>query len=159
MNLEDRLNEITNQDLTPLEGGRTSDGEVIKRTATLEISNQDSNLRNAAEDSDVIIDYLHTRDVLYTLINETTSALAGAIELANESEHPRAYSVVRELVDSTRALTTDLMGLQKTYKEISKLSGGVDDAPDDVDTGGRGKPMTTADLQKFISSHTGIGED
>lgn len=70
--------------------------------------------------TDVINDYQHARNVTYTLLEKTGDALAGALRVAQESEHPRAYDIVNQLATTMIQLKNDLLGLQKTYKDITK---------------------------------------
>lgn len=70
--------------------------------------------------SDVQVDYIHARNITYTLIDMLGSSLAGALRVAEDSEHPRAYSVVNELAGTMRELAQDLLALQKSHKDVVK---------------------------------------
>ena len=87
----------------------------------MEIELVDSDIPEYAE-SDLAKDYKHARNVLYTLLEKTNNALEGALHMAIQSEHPRAYSVANELIKSARELTSDLMALQNTYTRVQKES-------------------------------------
>jgi len=71
-------------------------------------------------ESDVAKDYIFGRNVLYTMIDASTEALAGALEVAKESQHPRAYEVLNQIIGTTSGLSKDLLSLQKVYKDIQK---------------------------------------
>lgn len=64
--------------------------------------------------SDLVDDYMYTRKILYGLINRGTVALEGALMIARESEHPRAFEVSANIMKGVAELTRDLMELQKT---------------------------------------------
>jgi hypothetical protein len=50
----------------------------------------------------------------------TTNALASALAVAKETEHPRAFESFNSLASTARTLTQDLLGMQKVFKEITK---------------------------------------
>ena len=62
---------------------------------------------------DALDDYKHSRSVLYGLLERGQSALEGALMLAKESEHPRAFEVASNLINNVSQLTKDLLALQK----------------------------------------------
>ena len=70
--------------------------------------------------SDAKIDYVMARNHTYTILSMTTSALANALKVATETEHPRAFESFNSLAATARNLTLDLLALQKTFKEITK---------------------------------------
>ena len=47
---------------------------------------------------DLDTDYEYTRDNLKAIIEKGSEALDGILELAKESEHPRAYEVVGQII-------------------------------------------------------------
>lgn len=59
---------------------------------------------------DIKNDYDYARDNLYNLVENGNVALEDLIELAKQSEHPRAYEVVGQMIktlgDTTSQLTT-----------------------------------------------------
>ncbi|BAU39997.1 hypothetical protein [Ralstonia phage RSP15] len=70
--------------------------------------------------TDAKTDYVKARNITHTLLGMTGDAVAGALAVAKESEHPRAYGVFNELVATMRTLTQDLLAMQKVYKEVTK---------------------------------------
>lgn len=62
---------------------------------------------------DLIDDYKHSRNIMYGLIERGTVALEGALMIARESEHPRAYEVTATLMKNISEMTKDLLNLQK----------------------------------------------
>jgi hypothetical protein len=70
--------------------------------------------------SDAKVDYIIARNHTYTLLEMTTTALATALSVAKETEHPRAFEAFNSLASTARNFTLDLLALQKTYKEVTK---------------------------------------
>lgn len=72
-----------------------------------------------AENSDIADDYITSRNITHTLIDMTGSALEGALSVAVETQHPKAYTIFNELATTMRGLSKDLLEMQKIYKEIT----------------------------------------
>jgi len=70
--------------------------------------------------NDVKKDYDYTRGNLYSLIEKGQEAINGILELAQESEMPRAYEVAGQLIKNVADATDKLMDLQKKLKEIEE---------------------------------------
>lgn len=68
--------------------------------------------------SDLKEDYVEARNVTYTLMEMTGRALNGALEVAIESQHPKAYDSFNALAQTMRGISKDLLEFQKIYKEI-----------------------------------------
>jgi len=69
---------------------------------------------------DVKKDYEYTRGNLYSLIEKGQEAINGILELAQESEMPRAYEVAGQLIKNVADATDKLMDLQKKLKDIEE---------------------------------------
>ena len=69
---------------------------------------------------DVKKDYNYTRGNLYSLIEKGQEAINGILELAQESEMPRAYEVAGQLIKNVADATDKLMDLQKKLKDIEE---------------------------------------
>ena len=104
----------------------------------------------ASSIEDVKKDYEYTRGNLYSLIEKGQEAINGILELAQESEMPRAYEVAGQLIKNVADATDKLMDLQKKLKDL------------DEDKGGKG-PTTvnnalfvgsTAELAKLLKQQT-----
>ena len=70
--------------------------------------------------SDVEKDYEYTRGNLYSIIEKGQEAINGILELAQESEMPRAYEVAGQLIKSVSDATDKLMDLQKKLKDVEE---------------------------------------
>jgi hypothetical protein len=69
---------------------------------------------------DIRKDYEYTRGNLYSIIEKGQEAINGILELAQESEMPRAYEVAGQLIKSVSDATDKLMDLQKKLKDVNK---------------------------------------
>ena len=91
-------------------------------------------------------DYEYTRGELYRLISQGQEAVQGALEVAQESGHPRAYEVAVNAMKQVSDMTDKLIDLQHKMKNLGKED--KKSAPTTVNN-----TMfigTTADLQKMI---------
>ena len=88
-------------------------GEVVKATKEVGITRPDS-------DHEIQQDYEYTRGNLYSIIEKGQEAINGILELAQESEMPRAYEVAGQLIKSVSDATDKLMDLQKKLKDVEE---------------------------------------
>ena len=98
---------------------------------------------------DITRDYEYTRGNLYSIIEKGQEAIDGILELAQESEMPRAYEVAGQLIKSVSDATDKLMDLQKKLKDVNEEQ---QKSPTNVTNAlfvG-----STADLAKLIKSET-----
>ena len=100
---------------------------------------------------DIEKDYEYTRGNLYSIIEKGQEAINGILELAQESEMPRAYEVAGELIKSVSDATDKLMDLQKKLKDVEeeKVAKGPSNVTNALFVG------STADLAKLIKSENG----
>ena len=100
--------------------------------------------------TDIDKDYEYTRGNLYSIIEKGQEAINGILELAQESDMPRAYEVAGQLVKSVSDATDKLMDLQKKLKDVEEES--VQKGPSTVNNSlfvG-----STADLAKMLKEAT-----
>ena len=71
---------------------------------------------------DIEKDYEYTRGNLYSIIEKGQEAINGILELAQDSEMPRAYEVAGQLIKSVSDATDKLMDLQKKLKDVEEDS-------------------------------------
>lgn len=95
-------------------------------------------------------DYEYTRGNLYSLIEKGQEAINGILELAQESEMPRAYEVAGQLIKNVADATDKLMDLQKKLKDIEeeKVSKGPTTVNNALFVG------STAELAKLLKQQT-----
>ena len=95
------------------------------------------------------IDYNYARENYYNLIERNQDAVEEMLEIAKQSEHPRAFEVVGQLIKSGLDANKELMTLHKTRKELSiEKSSGVN-VNNAVFVG------STAELQKLLKVKRG----
>jgi len=93
------------------------------------------------------IDYNYARENYYNLIERNQDAVEEMLEIAKQSEHPRAFEVVGQLIKSGLDANKELMSLHKTKKELSIEKGGGD-----VNVNNAVFVGSTAELQKLLKS-------
>ena len=96
------------------------------------------------------IDYNYARENYYNLIERNQDAIEEMLEIAKQSEHPRAFEVVGQLIKSGLDANKELMGLHKTKKELSIQKGG-----DGVSVNNAVFVGSTAELQKLLKAKRG----
>jgi len=111
-------------------------------------STRKSQLSNITDD--VTKDYEYTRGNLYSIIEKGQEAINGILELAQESEMPRAYEVAGQLIKSVSDATDKLMDLQKKLKDVNEevASKGPTNVTNALFVG------STADLSKLIKAQS-----
>jgi len=93
------------------------EGEIVPVESTSEIEKIE---KIASTVDDIKKDYDYTRGNLYSLIEKGQEAINGILELAQESEMPRAYEVAGQLIKNVADATDKLMDLQKKLKNIEE---------------------------------------
>lgn len=63
-------------------------------------------------------DFEQARDTLRNLISKGEQALDGMMDVARQSDHPRAYEVTGQLIKTVAETAKDLLALQKARKEL-----------------------------------------
>lgn len=69
---------------------------------------------------DVKDDYEFSRETYRNLVNKSNEAIEQMLNLAMQSEHPRAFEVLSNMLKNTSDMTDKLMALQKAKKDIQK---------------------------------------
>jgi hypothetical protein len=104
----DKLNKILNVDSSIVEV------ECVEEIKETKIDNSENN------SNDIKKDYEYTRANLYSLIEKGQEAINGIMELAGESDSPRAYEVAGQLIKSVGDVTDKLIDLQKKLKDVEE---------------------------------------
>jgi len=97
-------------------------------------------------------DYEYSRGQLYSIIEKGQEAINGILELAQESDSPRAYEVAGQLIKNVGDVTDKLVDLQKKMKDINQEQ--KSSAPTSV-TNNAVFLGSTAELQKFLKGSMG----
>ena len=132
--LEENMEELLNVDVSD-----TPEGGCTTRKA---------NLKDVTEDRDK--DYEYTRAELYRLIDQGQEAVQGALEVAQESGHPRAYEVATNAMKQVADMTDKLMDLQKKVKDLDEEKKGPSKVTNNAMFVG-----STAELQKMLKQMGG----
>ena len=66
-------------------------------------------------------DYEYTRETLYDLIEKGREGIEEMIEVARQSEHPRAYEVLATLIKGTAATSEKLMDLHRKIQSLDQM--------------------------------------
>ena len=123
-------------------------GDIVQKES---VTRKIVKIKDSTED--VKKDYEYTRGNLYSIIEKGQEALNGILELAQESEMPRAYEVAGQLIKNVADATDKLMELQKKLKDVEeeKQSKGPSTVNNALFVG------STAELSKLLKS--GLKED
>ena len=100
---------------------------------------------NISKDDDIENDYKYQRENFYNLVERGQIAVEGILELAKESDHPRAYEVAGNLIKQVAEVTEKLGDLQEKMRKLKEVP---DTAPKNVTNAlfvG-----STAELQRMI---------
>lgn len=115
---------------------------VVEEKEIKQIANAPVSLEQA--DSD----YALVRKNLKNIITQSEAAIEGILDVASESESPRAYEVVSQLIHSSLDANTKLLELHKRMKDLKKEEGGS--TPKSI-TNNSIYVGSTAELQKFLA--------
>jgi hypothetical protein len=125
----DKLNETFNVD-----------GEIV----SVEAESVSEKIEKYESDAnDIKKDYEYARGNLYSLVEKGQEAINGILELAQESEMPRAYEVAGQLIKNTSEIAEKLMALHKIKKDVEE------DTP---------KGPTTVNNALFVGSTTELAK-
>lgn len=91
-------------------------------------------------------DYDYSRETYYELIEKGKDALETMIEVARESEHPRAFEVLSGMIKNVSDVNDRLMDLNKKMKDIEKK----DDVKQVENQQNNYYLGSTADIQKML---------
>ncbi len=95
-------------------------------------------------------DYDRSRATYYDLIAKGQDALELMIEVARESEHPRAFEVLATLIKNTSDVNDKLMDLNKKHKDINKVEDTTVPAIGGTTTTNNVYVGSTSDLQRML---------
>ena len=105
-------------------------------------------------------DYEYARQNIYGVIETGANALDQLAQIAAQTQHPRAFEVLANLVKTMVDANKDLLNIRKTKLEIEKASG-----ENMSDSMGGNKVQnnlfvgSTAELQKFLKDMKNGGKD
>ena len=123
--------------------------EITSLVPTSEIKPESTTRVIPQNGKDDDIDYNYARENYYNLIERNQDAVEEMLEIAKQSEHPRAVEVVGQLIKSGLDANKELMALHKTKKELSIEKGPSQVTNQAVFVG------STAELQKLLKVKRG----
>lgn len=91
-------------------------------------------------------DFDYARNNLKDVIDRGNDALEQLIDIADQSQHPRAYEVISTLMNTLVSANKDLLDLSKKKKDIMTT-----DKKEGPQTINNNLILTTAELQKMIA--------
>jgi hypothetical protein len=94
--------------------GKKSKKELLEKNANIHIPPE------VKQDNDVDEDYEYARKMYRSLLKTGTDSLENLADLANDSEHPRAFEVLSTSIKNLSDVADKLMNLQKSVKEVKK---------------------------------------
>ena len=132
MNIDDNLSQVF--DIEPI--GKT---EIISQTGSVIPA------KNEAFDHD----YETTRSNLHSILNQGQDALFNALEVAKQSEHPRAFEVVGGLMKHLSDINHQLLDLHKKKQALE--SGKPDDEKATITNNNAIFVGSTTELSKMLN--------
>ena len=130
MNLEDNMEELLNIDVEHVEKPNLPKVKL--------------------KEDDQQKDYEYTRGELFSLIDQGQEAVKGALEVAQESGHPRAYEVAVAAMKHVADMTEKLQDLHKKMKDLDEEIKGPKNVTNNAMFVG-----STAELQKMLKQMGG----
>ena len=94
-------------------------------------------------------DYDYTRGQLYNLIEKGQEAIDGILEIAQQSDSPRAFEVAGQLIKNVADTTDKLLDLQQKMKKLKEEDSS---GPKTVTNNNTMFIGSTADLQQLIKN-------
>ena len=125
MSLEENMEDILNMEVEP-----------VKKPNVPKVKSKDDDLEK---------DYEYTRGELYSLIDQGQEAVRGALEVAQESGHPRAYEVAVAAMKHVADMTEKLQDLHKKMKDLDEEAKGPSKVTNNAMFVG-----STSELQKML---------
>jgi hypothetical protein len=106
--MNDKLSEVLNME------EEATEGEILPRAS---FSN------TLGGDGKADADFKYTRDNLYNVVENGMRALESLVEVAEQSQHPRAYEVVATWMKTISDANKDLLEIRRKKQLIDKNDG------------------------------------
>lgn len=110
-------------------------------------------LPSLSTDQAIDYDYDKTRSNLHGLLVQGQEALSHALEVAKQSEHPRAFEVVGNLVKQLAEVNQQLLELSETHQKLKGKDAGQSSSPSHV-TNNAFFVGSTHELNKLLKNAT-----
>ena len=102
--------------------------------------------------NDIESDYKYARENLYNAIERGSDALEELVELAKQSQSPRAFEIVGQMIKTLTDSNKDLLEIQKKVKDLKReeKSKGPNNVTNALFVG------NTAELQKMLKDNSDV---
>ena len=104
------------------------------------------------QDEKIEYDYEQTRNNLYNLLNQGQDALISALSVAKQSEHPRAFEVVGNLMTQLADVNEKLMKLHEKKQKLDAPSKSEEAQTKQVTNNNAIFVGSTTELNKMLSN-------
>ena len=111
MSIDDKINEALG-----ISTDKPATKQVIKKDYTPPVPRLEDKNKE-----DVDNDYKYSRENYYNLIERGQDAIQGILDIANESQHPRAYEVAGNLIKQVADTVDKLQDLQGKLKNLKDV--------------------------------------
>ena len=140
MSIDDKINEALG--ITPK---KPATKQVVKKEFTPPVPRLEDKNKEDLEN-----DHKYSRENYYNLIERGQDAIQGILDIAQESQHPRAYEVAGNLISQVADVTEKLGKLQSAMKRLKEVP---NTAPQNVTNALY--VGSTAELQKLLKKDKG----
>lgn len=113
------------------------------------LQEEKTGLVKTQEEKDIQDDYEYSRSTYRNLVDKSNEAMNSLLDLALDSEHPRAFEVLSNMMKNTSEMTDKLLDLQGKMKKIKETK---EENTEKGNTTNNVFVGSTEDLQRFLSS-------
>jgi len=89
-------------------------------SAIEKVEDTSTEIKKLSDNKDLQSDYEYSRGQLYNLVEKGQEAINGILDVAQNSDHPRAYEVAGNLIKNVADITDKLVDLQGKMKDINQ---------------------------------------
>ena len=109
-------------------------------------------LKPDTKNDDIESDYKYARENLYNAIERGSDALEELVEIAKQSQSPRAFEIVGQMIKTLTDSNKDLLEIQKKVKDLKRedKSKGPNNVTNALFVG------NTAELQKMLKDNSDV---
>lgn len=135
---------------------KPSSTDIIDKCNHVLQSTKPSDLPKAVEGSDLLDDANYVRAQLYRMMEKGTEGIDSMLELARESESPRAYEVLATLLKNMSEVSDRFLDLQRKRQEIIQKENDYNGNKPEESSGGTTNNNlfvgTTSDLLEMLDN-------
>ena len=89
-------------------------------SAIEKVEDTSTEIKKLSDNKGLQNDYEYSRGQLYNLVEKGQEAINGILDVAQNSDHPRAYEVAGNLIKNVADITDKLVDLQGKMKDINQ---------------------------------------